>query len=58
VIENVQTAYREQTKAVSWRYGDLLLVDNMLVAHGRNPFEGPRAIVVAMDDRFRREDLT
>ncbi|HKT00661.1 MAG TPA: TauD/TfdA family dioxygenase [Rugosimonospora sp.] len=35
---------------VRWRAGDLLLIDNMLLAHGRRPFTGPRRILVAMSD--------
>lgn len=33
---------------VDWRPGDLLLIDNVLVGHGRRPFTGPRRILVAM----------
>ncbi|WP_030342233.1 TauD/TfdA family dioxygenase [Streptomyces sp. NRRL S-1022] len=35
---------------VDWQAGDLLLVDNVLVAHGRRPFTGPRRVLVAMSD--------
>jgi hypothetical protein len=28
----------------------VLLLDNLLAAHGRQPFEGPREVVVAMAD--------
>ncbi|WP_447035924.1 TauD/TfdA family dioxygenase [Streptomyces sp. DSM 118878] len=35
---------------VDWRVGDLLLIDNVLVGHGRRPFEGPRRVLVAMSD--------
>jgi alpha-ketoglutarate-dependent taurine dioxygenase len=31
-----------------WEKGDLLLVDNVLAAHGRTPFKGPRKILVSM----------
>jgi alpha-ketoglutarate-dependent taurine dioxygenase len=31
-----------------WLRGDVVMVDNMLTAHARDPFEGPRRIVVAM----------
>lgn len=31
-----------------WRERDVLLVDNVLVAHGRAPFQGERRILVAM----------
>ncbi|MFD3468134.1 TauD/TfdA family dioxygenase [Streptomyces sp. NPDC058682] len=33
---------------VDWRPGDLLLIDNVLVAHGRRPFTGSRRVLVAM----------
>jgi alpha-ketoglutarate-dependent taurine dioxygenase len=35
---------------VDWRAGDVLLIDNVLTAHGRRPFEGTRRILVAMSD--------
>ncbi|MER6502073.1 TauD/TfdA family dioxygenase [Streptomyces sp. NPDC001455] len=35
---------------VDWRTGDLLLIDNMLVGHGRRPFRGHRRVLVAMSD--------
>ncbi|MFZ6013351.1 MAG: amino acid adenylation domain-containing protein [Bacteroidota bacterium] len=34
--------------AFPWRQDDVLLVDNMLVAHGRMPYKGDRKIIVAM----------
>ncbi|MER5634526.1 TauD/TfdA family dioxygenase [Streptomyces nitrosporeus] len=35
---------------VDWRQGDLLLIDNVLLAHGRRPFTGDRRVLVAMSD--------
>ncbi len=35
---------------VDWRRGDVLLIDNVLVAHGRRPFTGDRRVLVAMSD--------
>jgi alpha-ketoglutarate-dependent taurine dioxygenase len=35
---------------VDWRVGDLLLIDNLLVGHGRRPFTGHRRVLVAMSD--------
>ncbi|MFD4540072.1 TauD/TfdA family dioxygenase [Streptomyces bauhiniae] len=35
---------------VDWRPGDVLLIDNLLVAHGRRPFTGSRRVLVAMSD--------
>ena len=33
---------------VDWRRGDLMLIDNVLVGHGRRPYTGPRRVLVAM----------
>ena len=33
----------------TWQKGDLLLADNILVAHGRMPYTGSRKILVAME---------
>ncbi len=48
VLEHLRGAYAECTVAFPWRRGDLLLLDNMKVAHGREPFEGARKVLVAM----------
>ncbi|HVQ91549.1 MAG TPA: TauD/TfdA family dioxygenase [Mycobacteriales bacterium] len=36
---------------VPWQAGDLLLIDNILVGHGRRPFTGQRRVLVAMSDQ-------
>jgi alpha-ketoglutarate-dependent taurine dioxygenase len=48
IVEEIREAYRQETVTFPWSKGDLLLLDNMLVAHGRSPFTGPRRILVAM----------
>ncbi|MBT2510601.1 TauD/TfdA family dioxygenase [Streptomyces sp. ISL-98] len=40
----------ENAVDVDWRAGDLLLIDNVLLAHGRRPFTGSRRVLVAMSD--------
>jgi len=35
----------------------VVMLDNMLAAHARDPYQGPRKIVVAMGDMFERSDL-
>ncbi len=49
-IEEVRAATEAQTRLVSWRPGDVLLADNLLVAHGRKPFDGAREVLVAMTE--------
>lgn len=52
VVAAVRAAYEAESCSFSWRAGDLLMVDNMLVAHARGPFRGPRDVRVAMADPY------
>jgi hypothetical protein len=54
VVARIVDAFRAETVAQPWRRGDLMLVDNMLAAHGREPFTGSREVVVAMGDPVLR----
>ncbi|MFE9600521.1 TauD/TfdA family dioxygenase [Streptomyces hokutonensis] len=47
-VAHLRDAYRSATTRFDWRRDDVLIVDNMLAAHGREPFTGPRKIAVAM----------
>ncbi|MEW1569475.1 TauD/TfdA family dioxygenase [Streptomyces sp. NPDC093509] len=49
-LETINAAYEKATVRRSWQRGDLLLIDNVLTAHGREAFRGERRIVVAMGD--------
>jgi hypothetical protein len=53
IVEVINDAYQANTIREPWQAGDLMLVDNIRTAHGREPFEGPREIVVAMADAAR-----
>jgi len=47
-LDCICEAYEQEKIAFSWATGDVLLLDNMLAAHGRNPFTGSRKVVVGM----------
>jgi alpha-ketoglutarate-dependent taurine dioxygenase len=48
VVDKLRQAYLRETVLFNWQEEDILMLDNMLVAHGRAPFVGPRRILVAM----------
>lgn len=48
VLDEIRDAYKQETVTFPWNKGDVLMLDNMLVAHGREAFSGPRKILVAM----------
>jgi alpha-ketoglutarate-dependent taurine dioxygenase len=50
----VGRAYEACAVRFDWRQGDVVMLDNMLAAHARDPYEGPRKIVVAMGAMFDR----
>ncbi len=50
-------AYEACAVRFRWQKGDVVMLDNMLTAHARDPFDGPRKIVVAMADMFERASL-
>ncbi|MEO8488706.1 amino acid adenylation domain-containing protein [Pseudomonas sp.] len=57
VMALVGELYEACAVRFDWRKGDVILLDNMLAAHARDPFEGPRKIVVAMGEMIERSAL-
>ncbi|MFG6175959.1 amino acid adenylation domain-containing protein [Halomonas sp. THAF12] len=57
VMQRVGGAYEACAVRFDWRQGDVVMLDNMLAAHARDPYQGPRKIVVAMGDIYQRSDL-
>ncbi|CAG9164006.1 TauD/TfdA family dioxygenase [Cupriavidus pampae] len=48
VFDEVRAVLDAETVSFRWQEGDVLMLDNMLAAHARAPFKGPRKVVVAM----------
>lgn len=47
-IDEIRNAYQKAIVAFPWEKGDVLFLDNMLFAHGRNPYKGERQIIVSI----------
>ncbi|MBW4635044.1 MAG: TauD/TfdA family dioxygenase [Iphinoe sp. HA4291-MV1] len=50
VIEKINQVYQQESVIFPWQKGDILLLDNMLAAHGRMPFIGSRKVLVGMSE--------
>jgi amino acid adenylation domain-containing protein len=57
VMAAICEAYQEAEISFPWQQGDVLMLDNMLTAHARNPFQGPRKIYVSMGNMISIEDI-
>lgn len=54
VLDELRAAYEAETVALPWQEGDIMMLDNMLVAHGREAYKPPRQIVVGMAEPWSR----
>lgn len=50
IMDHVGETYEKYAVRFQWQKGDMVTLDNMLVAHARDPFVGPRKILVALGD--------
>jgi len=50
MLDEVRRTVAAEMRLFRWQEGDLLMIDNMLVCHGRRPFKGPRKILVSMTE--------
>lgn len=57
VLDDLRQSYADASVMFAWQQGDVMLVDNLLVAHARQPFEGPRKIHVAMSGPCTEHDV-
>ena len=50
VVQLLNAVYEQHTMREPWQAGDLMLVDNIRTAHSREPYSGPREVLVGMAD--------
>ena len=53
MLDEITQVYSDQSIVFPWREGDVLMLDNMLTAHGRKPFVGKRKVVVGIAESNR-----
>jgi alpha-ketoglutarate-dependent taurine dioxygenase len=49
-LEAVRGAFRSASVRFRWQRGDVLLIDNMRMAHGRRPYTGERRVIATLLD--------
>jgi alpha-ketoglutarate-dependent taurine dioxygenase len=57
VMDHVGEVYEKNAVRFQWQQGDMVSLDNMLVAHARDPYVGPRKIVVALGDMVEGTEI-
>ena len=57
VLDHIRGVFAECSVLFPWQVGDMLMLDNMLIAHGRAPYGGARKIVVGMAEEVHSKDL-
>jgi alpha-ketoglutarate-dependent taurine dioxygenase len=57
VMEEILEVYRKLEVKFQWQANDILMVDNILTAHGRNPFVGERKLLVSMAEMLSYADV-
>ena len=53
----IRDALEKNKITFKWQAGDLLLLDNMLFAHGRQPFTGSRRILTGMSSPMNNKNI-
>lgn len=51
-LATIRSAIDREMRRFDWRVGDVLILDNMLAQHGREPFRGPRRILTIMSTPY------
>ena len=57
VVAGIGELYEELCVEPPWAAGDMIVLDNMIVAHARRPFSGERKILVAMAEMVDAKQL-
>ena len=56
VLDVLREAYIQEKVMFPWQEGDVLMLDNMTIAHGRMPYVGTRKVLVGMAEPVSRNE--
>jgi alpha-ketoglutarate-dependent taurine dioxygenase len=57
VIRSLQDAYKAETVEFEWKQDDVIMIDNILVTHGRRSYKGERSLLCGMSDITHWKDV-
>lgn len=57
VLDLLRQIYMDAMVSMPWQKGDVVMVDNMLAAHAREPFEGERKVMLGMAHPTKSADI-
>jgi len=57
IVQEISALYEQQAIRFQWLPGDVILLDNMRIAHARDTFEGTRKVLVAMAEIVFQKDI-
>src|SRR5262245_39000635 len=57
MLDEIRHVYEQEAVRFAWKEGDILVLDNMMTAHGRAPFAGPRKVLVGMSELFTNQAI-
>lgn len=57
VVDEISGVYDRLATRFQWQKGDVIMLDNMMASHARDPFEGTRKILVAMAEIVSQKDV-
>lgn len=56
VLAEIREVYQQEQTIFGWQKNDVLLLDNMLMAHARTPFSGPRRVLAGLAQPYHTTD--
>jgi alpha-ketoglutarate-dependent taurine dioxygenase len=57
VMREILSVYESAEIKFAWQKGDIMLLDNVLTAHARNPYAGERKLLVTMGEMLSYADV-